>query len=53
MCFVAMPFGRKVTPGENQPQIDFDQIYSYIKKGSDAAGLEPIRARPSKLASDF
>jgi hypothetical protein len=44
MCFVAMPFGKKGAPGENQPQIDFDQIFPYIKKGTDAAGLDTIRA---------
>jgi hypothetical protein len=44
MCFIAMPFGKRPPLGRRKPLVDFDRIHSYIAKGAEAAGLEPIRA---------
>lgn len=43
LCFVLMPFGRKVASGGLL--IDFDAVYSeLIAPAIDAAGMEPLRA---------
>ena len=41
MCFIAMPFGRRAADGIT---IDFDSTSTYIHRGAEAAGLDPIRA---------
>lgn len=44
LCFVLMPFGRKTDPATGLG-IDFDAIYDQaIRRGIEAAGMEPIRA---------
>lgn len=43
-CFVAMPFGRKAPPGQDEPLIDFDEVFAHIKRAVTAEGLDCIRA---------
>lgn len=43
LCFVLMPFGKKVAGGKHP--IDFDAVYkTVIAPAVEAAGMEPIRA---------
>lgn len=45
LCFVLMPFGKKLAAGAGGMVIDFDAVYSeLIKPVIEAAGLDPIRA---------
>ena len=49
LCFVLMPFGVKKDPGGG-PDIDFDRIYEQgIRRGIEAADMEPIRADEERL----
>ncbi|HEY6968359.1 MAG TPA: DUF4071 domain-containing protein, partial [Candidatus Angelobacter sp.] len=50
MCFIAMPFGKRAAEGSMM--IDFDQVHQYIRRGTEAAGLEAIRA-DFELAGGF
>ena len=48
LCFVDMPFGKKVDP-ISAVEIDFDHIYeSAIKPGIEASGLEALRGDEEK-----
>ena len=49
LCFIVMPFGLKKDPGGG-PDIDFDRIYSQaIRPGTEAAGMEPVRADEERV----
>jgi tetratricopeptide (TPR) repeat protein len=44
LCFVLMPFGRKLA--DNGAVIDFDAVYGeLVKPGIESAGLTPLRGR--------
>lgn len=44
MCFVAMPFGKKPSPGDSTRLVDFDSVYECFASAVTAESLDCIRA---------
>lgn len=44
MCFVAMPFGNKPSPGDATRRVDFDSVYECFESAVTAENLDCIRA---------
>lgn len=47
LCFVAMPFGRKLAPDGGARAIDFEHVFAALRAGIEGAGFECHRADQS------